>query len=127
MDVQLTEAGASGVLFDGLPERMPALQWHSAEVKQMPAGASCLATSPDCPVQAMKWETRAYSMQFHVEVEADTVANWARIAEYRTALEAALGDGAAERLAADVANRMKAFNDMAERLYINWLQAVART
>ena len=48
MDVQLTEVGASGVIFDGLPERFPCLQWHSAEVKKMPAGASCLATSPDC-------------------------------------------------------------------------------
>ena len=55
MDVQLTEEGASGVFCDGLPERFPTLQWHSAEVTQMPAGATCLATSPACAVQAMKW------------------------------------------------------------------------
>ena len=127
MDVQLTEAGATGVLFDGLPEQFPALQWHSAEVTQMPAGAVCLATSPDCAVQAMKWETRAYSMQFHVEVESDTVANWAEIDAYRTALEQAMGEGATDSLAGDVAARIGQFNDMAERLYINWLQAVART
>ena len=53
MKVQLTEAGATGVLFDGLPETFETLQWHSAEVKQMPAGAQCLATSPACAVQAM--------------------------------------------------------------------------
>ena len=71
LDVQLTEAGATGVLFDGLPEKFECLQWHSAEVKVMPAGAQCLATSAACPVQAMKWGTRAVSMQFHVELEAD--------------------------------------------------------
>ena len=42
------------------------------------------------------------------------------------ALEAAMGTGAAERLAADVTANMKAFNAMAERLYINWMQTSAQ-
>ena len=126
MDVQMTEEGASGVILDGLPEVFPCLQWHSAEVKQMPAGATCLATSPACAVQAMKWGTRAYSAQFHIEVEADTVGNWADIPEYRGALENAMGDGAVDRLAADVAAGMERFNAMAERLYINWMQTSAQ-
>ncbi len=126
LDVQLTEDGATGVFLDGLPERFPCLQWHSAEVTQMPPGAQCLATSPDCAVQAMKWGPRAYSAQFHIEIEADTVANWADIVEYRTALETAMGPGAADRLAAHVAARMTEFNAMAERMYINWLQTSAQ-
>ena len=127
MDVMLTEAGASGVLFDGLPEVFPALQWHGAEVTALPPGAQVLATSPDCAVQAMKWGTRAYSMQFHMEVEPDTVRVWADIPEYAGALEAALGAGAVARLDADCAAKMPLFNEMAERLYINWLQATAKT
>ena len=127
MDVQLTEQGASGVFFDGLPETFPCLQWHSAEVTRMPAGGICLATSPACAVQAMKWGTRAYSAQFHVEVEADTVANWAEIPEYKSALENALGPTGPDVLERDVAAQMSEFNKMAERLYINWLQTAART
>ena len=127
MDVQLTEHGASGVVFDGLPEQFPCLQWHSAEVKQMPAGAQCLATSPDCAVQAMKWGTRAFSAQFHIEVESDTVANWAKIPEYDSALENAMGPGATAKLEAAVSERMSDFNSMAERLYINWMQMTAQT
>ena len=127
MDVQLTEAGASGVIFDGLPERFPCLQWHSAEVQQMPAGAQCLATSPDCAVQAMRWETRAFSAQFHIEVESDTVQNWAAIPAYAGALEKAIGTDGAAQLEAAVAQNMTDFNAMAERLYINWMQMVART
>lgn len=127
LDVQLTEAGAAGVLFDGLPEVFKVLQWHSAEVTQMPAGASCLATSPECAVQAMKWETRAHSAQFHLEIEADTVANWATVPAYRAALENAMGaDGVAQMQAAVDAEIVR-FNDMAERFYINWLQTAART
>lgn len=127
MEVQLTEMGATGVAFDGLPERFACLQWHSAEVTRLPAGAQCLATSPACAVQAMKWGTRALSAQFHVEVEDDTVANWAAIPEYAAALEKALGAGAADKLALEVEKHLPAFNEMAERLYINWLQTAAQT
>lgn len=126
LGVQLTEAGASGVLFDGVPERFNCLQWHSAEVTALPEGAQVLATSPACPVQAMKWQTRAYSMQFHVEVEPDTVQTWAKIPEYAGALEKAMGKNGLERFEADCAANMTAFNEMAERLYINWLQATSR-
>ena len=126
MDVQLTEAGASGVIFDGLPERFSTLQWHSAEVTQMPAGATCLATSPACAVQAMKWETRAFSVQFHLEVEADTVKNWSAIPEYRKALENAMGSDGVQVMEDAVAKNFENFEKAAERFYINWLQTAAQ-
>ncbi len=126
MDVQLTEVGATGVLFDGLPEKFACLQWHSAEVKKLPVGAEVLATSPDCAVQAMKWGPRAYSLQFHVELQDNTIPDWAGIDEYAGALEKALGEGAADRLAAEAAEHMPKFNEMSERLYINWLQTSAQ-
>ena len=126
MDVYLTEHGASGVFFDGLPEKFAALQWHSAEITKMPVGAMCLATSPDCPVQAMKWGTRAYSAQFHVEVEPDTVANWAAIPEYKSALEKAMGADGVSKMTEAVDGSMAAFNSYAERIYINWLQTAAQ-
>ncbi len=126
MDVQLTEVGATGVLFDGIDEKFPCLQWHSAEVTRLPAGAEVLATSPACAVQAMKWGPRAYSLQFHVELEDTTVSDWAGIEEYADALEKALGAGAAQALAAEAQSQMSAFNAMAERIYINWLQTSAQ-
>lgn len=126
MDVQLTEVGASGVFFDGLPEVFPVLQWHSAEVTQMPAGGECLATSPACPVQAMKWGTRAYSAQFHLEVEPDTVANWAAIPEYKNAMEKAMGPQGTREIGQAVDAQLAAFKTMAERVYINWLQCTAK-
>lgn len=126
LDVQLTEEGATGVFFDGLPERFACLQWHSAEVTQMPPGAQCLATSPACAVQAMRWGTRAYSAQFHLEVEADTVANWSVIPEYRAALENAMGADGVSRMTAAVDARIADFRAMAERVYINWLQTAAQ-
>ena len=125
MPVNITEPGAESVFFDGAPERIDCLQWHSAEVKSLPGGVEVLATSPACVVQAMSWGSRAFSAQFHVEVEADTVANWAAIPEYDAALVKALGEGAAAKLEKAVEARLQSFNTVAERLYINWLQATA--
>ena len=127
MDVHLTEAGSSGILFDGLPESFDCLQWHSAEVKTVPKGSQILAYSEKCAVQALKWGTRAYSMQFHVEIEADTVQNWNNVPEYAGALDQELGPKAVRNLDKACAIRMKSFNERAERIYMNWLQAVART
>jgi GMP synthase-like glutamine amidotransferase len=126
MEVQMTEEGASGILLDGLPERFDCLQWHSAEVKRMPEGAKCLATSPDCAVQAMQWGPRAASAQFHLEVEPDTVSNWKAIPAYAQALDRALGPTGAEILEADCAREMEGFEAAAERVYINWLQTSAQ-
>jgi len=127
MDVQMTEAGATGLWMDGLPETFKALQWHSAEVTKLPRGdVSVLATSEACAIQAMRWGPRAFSAQFHVEIEPDAVSNWAEIPEYANALQQALGADGVAIMRADANAHMQAFNDMAERLYINWLQAAAQ-
>ena len=126
MDVRLTEVGATGVIMDGLPESFPALQWHGAEVTRLPEGALCLATSPDCAAQAIQWETRAYSFQFHIEIEADTVDIWNQDPVYAADLRNQLGADGPEILKTACAENMKQFNDMAERLYINWMQTAAQ-
>ena len=126
LDIGLTDVGAEGVFLDGMPEVFPALQWHSAEIKELPAGAKVLASSPDCAVQAMQWGPRAYSVQFHLEVESDTVKNWAVIEEYRLALEEALGAEGAEALQRDSDAHLEQFRVNTERVYINWLQTTAQ-
>lgn len=126
MDVQLTLDGANGVFFDGLPTIFKSLQWHSAEVKTLPSDCKILATSPDCAVQAISWQNRAYSVQFHLEVEQDTVENWNAIPEYASALTNALGEQGAAELKQAVADQQSEFETMAERVYINWLQTAAQ-
>lgn len=125
LPIHYTEAGVESLFFDGIEAPFATLQWHGAEVKRPPDGAAVLATSPACPVQAMSWGPRALSMQFHVEVEADTVPAWAAIPQYAASVDRALGPGAAARLEAEVADRLPGFNRVTERIYINWLQAAA--
>lgn len=127
LDVQLTETGATTILLDDLPDVFPALQWHSAEISKMPENATCLATSPACAVQAMSWGPRAHSVQFHLEIEPDTVDNWSQIPAYADALRQALGENGADTLRQACELKMTDFQKMSERVYINWLQTAART
>ena len=127
LDVALTESGQTGIFFDGVPERFKALQWHGAEVIELPPGAKSLAWSENCHIQAMQWETRAFSVQFHVEIEEDTVKNWANIPEYRMSLDEAMGENGFEKMQDACLANISSMKEKAERLYINWMQATAQT
>ncbi len=127
LDVSLTESGQTGVFFDGIPECFKTLQWHGAEVTQLPPGAKSLAWSESCHIQAIQWETRAFSVQFHVEIEEDTVKNWANIPEYRASLDKEMGKNGFEKMRDACLNNMPGMKEKAERLYINWMQATAQT
>ena len=100
LDVELTPAGRQDPLFEGIADRFKALQWHGAEVAEAPPGATVLAHSPLCAVQAMRVGRHAYGMQYHCEILPQTVSDWAVIPAYACALDAALGNGAMPKLQA---------------------------
>ncbi len=122
LDVELTEAGRADPFFADIDDRFKALQWHGAEVQTPPPGASVLARSPLCAVQAMRVGQRAYGMQYHCELLAQTVGEWAEIPTYACALDAAMGAGAMPKLRAAAANEMPAFNRDARRVYRNFMK-----
>lgn len=123
LDVRLTGAGRADPIFQGMPPVQTVLQWHSVRVAQAPGDALVLAESPLCPNQAMRVGDNAWSMQYHIEVEPDTVGNWARIPAYRSALENTLGTGGLDRMQADAAANLDCFVANAERLYRNFMRA----
>jgi len=92
-------------------------QWHGAGVTRLPAGAVLLASSPRCAHQAMRVGRHAWGLQYHVEITASTIEDWAAIPAYRAALERSLGPAAVERLRQEVTPWLPRFHAMAERLY----------
>ena len=122
MDVELTETGLADPLFAGLAARQTCLQWHSVRVAQPPDDAAVLARSPACPVQAMRVGTNAWSMQYHVEVEPDTVKNWSAVPAYREALIKVVGESGMGAMAQGAAGNMAGFRASAERLYVNFMR-----
>ena len=117
MTVSKTTAGESDSVVRNLPDPLGVLQWHGAEVAELPPGATVVAASDACHIQAFRWGRRAYGLQFHVEVTSETVANWAAIPEYTRALENAMGPNGLPRLASAVSAELPQFNRDARTLY----------
>jgi GMP synthase-like glutamine amidotransferase len=122
MDVVLTPEGLADPLFAGLSLRQKCLQWHSVRVAQPPEGAKILASSPACSAQAMRIGANAWSMQYHVEVEPETVTNWAAIPAYHSALINAMGENGVEEMSSEAAANMDGFLSTAETLYDNFMR-----
>lgn len=124
LDVALTPAAASDPVFGDLPEQFKAVQWHSVRVAQPPEGAVVLAQSGACPCQAMRVGRNAWSMQYHVEIEENTIADWGNIPPYAEALERTHGSGALPRMAATAKPHMANFAADAEKIYRNFMREI---
>ena len=125
LDVELTEEGVRDPIFAGMPARQKCLQWHSVCVSQPPDDAVVLARSDVCAVQAMRVGRHAWSMQYHVEIEPETVENWGAVPAYRNALEKTLGAEALPKLKAEADAEIDGFLGNAEKLYRNFMRAAA--
>jgi GMP synthase-like glutamine amidotransferase len=121
LEVELTEAGRRDPLFAGIAGHFNALQWHGAEVTEPPPGAAVLARSPLCAVQALRVGKAAYGLQYHTELTAETVGQWAVVPAYACALDATLGTGALPRLDAEARRQMPGFNRDSRQIYDNFM------
>ncbi len=126
LDVELTQAGIDDPLFAGVTAKQKCLQWHSVCVAQEPENTTILASSDVCRVQAMRVGENAWSMQYHVEVEPDTVANWGEVPAYREALIATLGEDAMVTMQSDAGEQMAGFLHSAGTVYRNFMNVITR-
>jgi len=120
LEVQLNAAGQADPIFSGMPSTQKVLQWHSVQVTRPPDDAVILASSEHCRIQAMRIGSNAWSMQYHVEVEPDTISNWSKVPAYRDALEETLGTDALVEMQTEAAENMSIFTTNAEILYANF-------
>jgi GMP synthase (glutamine-hydrolysing) len=88
-EVRLMPSAATDPVFAALPERFPALQWHS-DTFDLPPGAALLASSDAYVNQAFAVGS-AYGLQFHLETPPHLAAEWLELPAYRESLTIALG------------------------------------
>lgn len=123
LEVDLTTEGVNDPIFANMESSQKGLQWHSVQVTELPPNATVLATSPMCPVQAMRVGQHAWSMQYHVEVEPETVPTWGKVPAYKAALENTLGPGALAEIEKAVADELPLFTANSRQLYSNFMTA----
>jgi GMP synthase (glutamine-hydrolysing) len=79
LQVELTAAGAEDVLLAPLGPSCEVFQWHDYGC-ELPPGAVPLARSELAPQQAYRVGDAVWAVQFHIEVDADSVAHWTGLA-----------------------------------------------
>jgi GMP synthase-like glutamine amidotransferase len=124
--IELTPEGQMDPIFLGFKQTFDTLQWHGAEVSQLPEGTVVLAENAACPVQAMRWGKWAYGFQYHTEITPSTVPDWEIIPEYKASLEAVLGVEDAKNLNGLVAPRLPEFTAAAKLIDDNFANVVTR-
>lgn len=72
------DAADGDPLFKYVPLLPDVLQWHGDEITELPIGAVLLAASSRYPHQAFRLGDRAWGVQFHIECDAEMIADWTR-------------------------------------------------
>jgi len=75
LEVQLTEQGKRDPLFSDLPGYQNVFHWHE-DTFDLPTGAILLATSNTTENQAFRYGERAYGLQYHIEIDDNTLNTW---------------------------------------------------
>ena len=73
--VELTAAGAEDALLGPLAPACEVFQWHDYGC-ELPPGALPLARSERAPQQAYRVGDAVWAVQFHIDVDADSVERW---------------------------------------------------
>ena len=118
LDIDIETNAKDDLIFNFLPKKIKALQWHSYEVIGLENNSKVqvIGTSPSTKYQIFGYEKYAYGIQFHLEIRKTTVDDWAKVPEYKNALEKSLG--------ADALTQMK---DMVDKEIDTMMQPVSYT
>ena len=113
-DIHIT---SQHLLVAGLPQRIRMMQWHHAEITELPNGAEILASSDVTKVQIMAIGDSLVGTQFHGELTPTLMARWAHIPEYIAWLEQAMGPGAYGRVCAEALPLMPAMRNVSKSMF----------
>jgi GMP synthase (glutamine-hydrolysing) len=120
LPVTLTGEALADPVFAGMPRELLTLQWHG-DTFDLPDGAARLAESPAYPNQAFRFGAAAYGVQFHLEVSSELAREWGSVPAYAESLEHVLGQGALDRLLAELEARSHAVLPQGRRVFERWL------
>lgn len=115
LDVDLLPAGQTDTIFAGVPWKSVQFQKHKQEVRELPPGATLLASSPKCKVQAFRAGMRTYAFQFHFEADREMIGEMMRNAVSELHQAGSTPDEFARQLDA----RYDAFARIGNRLAVN--------
>ena len=127
LDILSKEDIKTDPIFNFLPPSFKALQWHSYEVVGLEENQNItiLGSSLTTKYQIFGYKKLAYGIQFHLEIRNTTVDDWAKVPEYKNALEQSLGSEALPKMKNAVKAEIFTMQNQCKMLYQNFLKIVS--
>ena len=120
--IRLNEAAGDDRLMRGLPREFIAMHWHS-DVHDLPPSATSLASSDLTEVQAFRYGTNAYGIQFHAEMTREILT--ALIAEFGEGLKRVGIDG--EAIATQAEAHLPKLEAIGAQIFGRWAAPIQGT
>ena len=123
LDIDIDTNAKDDHVFNFLPKKIKALQWHSYEVIGLENNSKVqvIGTSPSTKYQIFGYENYAYGIQFHLEIRKTTVDDWAKVPEYKNALEKSLGADALPQMKDMVDKEINTMMQQCNQMYKNFV------
>lgn len=116
VEIALTAEGLADPVLGGLPETFSAYVGHKEACTVLPRGATVLATSAACPVQAYRLGRHQYVTQFHPETDRDALVTRIQVYQEAGYFPAAEADAVVARIStADVSASHRVLRRFVER------------
>lgn len=120
-DVQLTPQGQRDPLFNGLPGYQKVFHWHE-DTFDLPASALLLATSTNTENQAFRHGQCAYGLQYHIELDEDTLNTWLYHPSMKESIIAILGISAYQKIEKEREIHFSIYQQHTKMLFENFLR-----
>lgn len=114
--LQPSPSAGSDALLRHVAHGQHVFQWHSYTFA-VPPDAVHLASTATCANQAFRHGSNAYGLQFHPEVDRDTIARWLAVPATRDELATTSGPDYARQVHADTHRHIGPATDVAARLF----------
>ena len=126
LDIDVSDQAITDPIFNFLPNKIKALQWHSYEVQGLESNPNIniIGSSPTTKYQIFGYNNHAYGIQFHLEIRKSTVDDWATVPEYKNALEQSLGQEALPHMKKEVNEEIDNMMAQCNQLYQNFISII---
>ena len=126
LDIDVSNQASADPVFNFLPNKIKALQWHSYEVQGLEnnENVNIIGSSPTTKYQIFGYNNHAYGIQFHLEIRKSTVDDWAAVPEYKNALEQSLGQEALPHMKKEVNEEIDNMMAQCNQLYQNFISII---
>ena len=121
LNIDILDNKKKDLLFQNFDSEIKALQWHSYEVSELNnSDVTILGSSDITKFQIFKYKNHAYGIQFHMEVDENTIIKWSKVPELKNSLEKYLGKNSIDELDKLLRNNIQEMNNNTKILYENF-------